>query len=95
MKITKETVDHISALSRLRLSESESAQIAAELEKIVGYMDILGQLPTEGVEPASHVLPLKNVLRADEVLPSQPRDQLLANAPAHDGDAFLVPRAVE
>lgn len=95
MNITKETVEHISALSRLRLSERESAQIAAELEKIVGYMDILGQLSPEGVEPVSHILPLKNVLRADEVLPSQPRGQLLANAPAHDGEAFLVPRAVE
>ena len=95
MKITEELVDYVSELSRLRLPEGEKAAMAAELEKIVDYMDVLSGLDTTGVEPLSHVFPVKNVLRADQVAPSCDREALLAGAPASDGEAFLVPRAVE
>lgn len=95
MKITEELVDYVSELSRLRLPEGEKAVMAAELEKIVDYMDVLSGLDTTGVEPLSHVFPVKNVLRADQVAPSCDREALLAGAPASDGEAFLVPRAVE
>ncbi len=89
MKITEELVDYVSELSRLKLPEGEKAAMAAELEKIVDYMDVLSGLDTTGVEPLSHVFPVKNVL------PSCDREALLAGAPASDGEAFLVPRAVE
>ena len=95
MKITEELVDYVSELSRLRLPEGEKTVMAAELEKIVDYMDVLSGLDTTGVEPLSHVFPVKNVLRADEVQPSCDREALLSGAPASDGEAFLVPRAVE
>ena len=95
MKITEELVDYVSELSRLKLPEAEKAAMAAELEKIVDYMDLLSGLDTTGVEPLSHVFPVKNVLRADQVAPSCDREALLAGAPASDGEAFLVPRAVE
>ena len=95
MKITEEMVDYVSALSRLRLPEEEKVKVAAELEQIIGYMDVLNTLDTSGVEPMSHVFPVKNVLREDEVKPSSPRQALLANAPAPDEAAFLVPKAVE
>ena len=52
-------------------------------------------LDTDGVEPMSHVFPVKNVLRADEVQPSFPREELLKNAPGGDEEAFLVPKAVD
>ena len=95
MKITEELVDYVSELSRLKLPEAEKAAMAAELEKIVDYMDVLSGLDTADVEPLSHVFPVKNVLRADEIQPSCGRDALLAGAPSSDGEAFLVPRAVE
>lgn len=95
MKITPELVDYVSALSRLKLPEAEKAQMTGELENIITYMDILNRLDTEGVEPLSHVFPVKNVLRADEAVPSQERGELLANAPVPDEAAFLVPKAVE
>ncbi len=95
MKITTELVDYISELSRLSLPEEEKEAMAAQLERIVGYMDVLNRLDTAGVEPMSHVFPLKNVFREDEVVPSQDRAELLANAPAPDPEAFLVPKAVE
>lgn len=95
MKITSETLDYIATLSRLTLPVGEGEQMAEELEKIVAYMDLLEELPTEGVEPLTHVVPLKNVLRADAVRPSSLRDELLASAPAVKDGAYLVPRTVE
>ena len=95
MKITTELIDHISQLSRLRLPEEEKAKMAGDLEGILAYMDTLNTLDTSGVEPLSHVFPVKNVLREDEVKPSTPREALLRNAPVPDEEAFLVPKAVE
>lgn len=95
MKITTEMVDYISELSRLSLPDDEKEAMTAQLERIVGYMDVLGKLDTAGVEPMSHVFPVKNVLREDVVEPSQARAELLANVPAPDDEAFLVPRAVD
>ena len=69
--------------------------MTAELETIVAYMDVLNRLDTSGIEPLSHVFPVKNVMRPDEVVPSCDRAALLAGAPAADGEAFLVPKAVE
>lgn len=95
MKITTELVDHICGLSQLELQTEEKQDMTAQLEQIVAYMDVLNELDTTGIEPMSHVFPLKNVLREDEELPSQDRAELLACAPASDGEAFLVPKAVE
>ena len=95
MNITTELVDYISELSRLELEAGEKQAMTAELERIVAYMDVLNKLDIEGVEPMSHVFPVKNVLREDEVMPSQNRAELLAGSPAQDKEAFLVPKAVE
>ena len=95
MKITTEMVDYISTLSRLKLPPEEKEWMTGELEQIVSYMDILNRLDTSGVEPMSHVFPVKNVMRSDEVEPSFDRAALLKNAPAPDEEAFLVPRTVE
>ena len=62
MKITEELVDYVSTLSRLRLPREEKARMTGELEQIVTYMDTLNTLDTDGVEPMSHIFPLKNVL---------------------------------
>ena len=88
-------VDYLAGLSRLELREGEKLEVAAQLEQITAYMDVLNQLDTSGVEPMSHVFPVKNVLREDEAAPSQDRGELLAGSPAGDTEAFLVPQAVE
>ena len=95
MKITTEMVDYISELSRLKLPEEEKEKMTGELEQILAYMDTLNALDTSGVEPMSHVFPVKNVMRSDEVEPSADRAELLKNAPVPDEEAFLVPRTVE
>lgn len=95
MNITAELVDYLAGLSRLEVQEGERQAMTAELERIVTYMEVLNRLDTQGVEPMSHVFPVKNVLREDEVSPSQDRAELLAGSPAPDGEAFLVPKTVE
>ena len=95
MKITEELVDYVSTLSRLRLPQEEKAKMAGELEQIVTYMDTLTTLAPDGVEPMRHTFPLKNVLRADEVVPSADREVLLSGAPDRDEETFRVPKAVE
>ncbi len=95
VKITEELVDYVSTLSRLKLPPEEKAVMAGDLAKIVSYMDLLNELDTDGVEPMSHAVPLKNVLRPDVAAPSSPREELLAGSPTGDSQAFLVPKAVE
>lgn len=95
MKIMSDTLDYLTTLSRLDLPVEERDQVVAELEKIVTYMDLLEELPTEGVEPLTHIVPLRNVLREDTVRPSYLRDELLSCAPAVKDGAYLVPRTVE
>ena len=95
MRITTELVEQLSQRSRLQLPQEEQEPMTRELERIVAYMDTLNALDTQGVEPLSHVFPVQNVLREDEVQPCMERTQLLQNAPASDQETFLVPRAVE
>ena len=92
MKITEEMVDYVSILARLKLPQEEKTRMTGELEQILAYMDVLNGLDTADIEPMSHIFPLKNVLRPDEVVPSEDRAVLLANAPVPDDAAFLVPK---
>lgn len=95
MKITTEFIDHISQLSRLRLAgggEGQNGRGPGGHPGLYGHPEHPGHLR---VEPLSHVFPVKNVLREDEVQPSMDRGMLLKNAPAADDEAFLVPKTVE
>ena len=95
MMVTTELVERLAALSRLRLPREEQEKMTGELEQILGYMDVLQKLDTSRAETLAESGSLKNVLREDEVIPSQDREELLRNAPASDGETFLVPKAVE
>ena len=95
MIVNTEMVDYISELSRMELRAGEKQAMTAQLEQIIAYMNVLNQLDTQGIEPMSHVFPVKNVLREDEITPSWDRGELLAGAPGGDGEAFLAPKAVE
>ena len=94
MRMEPELVQHIADLSRLELGREEARAMAAELERVLTYMEVLDRLDTEGAGPEGR-FPVENVLREDKPSPSLDRDGLLAGAPASDGEAFLVPRTVE
>jgi aspartyl-tRNA(Asn)/glutamyl-tRNA(Gln) amidotransferase subunit C len=91
MSLSREAVEKVSLLARLRLSPDELATMTVQLGQIVDYMALLSELDTEGVEPMAHAVEVSNVFRDDTVRPSLPRDEALANAPHHDGQCYLVP----
>jgi len=95
MSITRETVQHIAELAKLQLTEAETQLYQEQLSAILDYAQRLNELDTEAIPPTATVLPLRNVLRADEPRPSLPADVILANAPARVGDAFEVPVVLE
>ena len=89
--IERTQVLHVARLSRLRLSEEEIDTLTGELSSVLDHVDKLAEVDIEGVEPTSHVVPLENVLRDDELRPSLDRGIALSQAPdPHDG-AFRVP----
>jgi aspartyl-tRNA(Asn)/glutamyl-tRNA(Gln) amidotransferase subunit C len=93
--ITLEDVEYVADLARLELSADEKGQLVEQLGRILGYIEKLDELDTTGVEPTSHVLPIRNVMRADEARDGMSREEVLKQAPAsHDG-YFEVPRVVE
>ncbi len=94
-QITKADVEYVAGLAQLRLDADAKARLAAEMGDILGYMDQLNGLDTDGVEPMMHALEMTNVFREDVVGESLPRDVALGNAPADDGDFFLVPRIID
>lgn len=94
MKITKEQVEYVAGLAQLELSEEEKETFTHQLDSILSYMDKLNELDTENIEPTSHVLPIHNVFREDEVKPSLPLEEALANAPDPKDGFFRVPRVI-
>ncbi|MDI7247953.1 MAG: Asp-tRNA(Asn)/Glu-tRNA(Gln) amidotransferase subunit GatC [Bacillota bacterium] len=95
MKIAKEDVDHVAMLARLEFDEAEKAGVARQLSRIVEYVEKLNELDTEDVSPTAHAVPLRNVLRNDEVRPSLDPGEALRNAPDREGGFFRVPRILE
>lgn len=91
MSLSRQEVEQISLLARLRLSEEELATMTDQLGKIVGYVEQLQALDVTNVEPMAHAVEMQNVFRPDEVAPSLDRAAALANAPKQDGEFFLVP----
>lgn len=91
MAITRADVEKASLLARLHLSTEELDALAPQLAEVVAYVEQLSEVPTDGVEPMAHGVELTNVLRADKVEPSLPREAALANAPRHDKVGYRVP----
>ena len=91
MSLSREQVEKVSLLARLRLSETELATLTTQLAQVVDYMDLLGELDTENVEPMAHAVEISNVFREDELRPSFDRAEMLARAPHADGEFYLVP----
>jgi aspartyl-tRNA(Asn)/glutamyl-tRNA(Gln) amidotransferase subunit C len=91
MSLSREDVLQVARLARLELSADELTRMADQLNSILGYVEQIQKLNTEGVEPLAHPLPVQNVFRNDEPAPSLPIDETLSNAPNRVGDYFGVP----
>ncbi len=95
MKITVTEVEHVANLSRLSFSGEDTEIFTRQLDSILSYIDKLNELDTSGIEPTSHVLPIKNVMRVDETRQSLSPDDALGNAPDRAGDFYKVPKIIE
>jgi aspartyl-tRNA(Asn)/glutamyl-tRNA(Gln) amidotransferase subunit C len=91
MAISREQVAKVSLLSRLLLGDEELDTMTQQLGQILEYMDLLGEVETEGVPPMAHALDVSDVFRQDRARPGLSRDEALANAPHRDDECYLVP----
>lgn len=95
MSVTADTVRHVAKLARIAMSDAEIAELVPELNNILGWVDQLAEVNTDGVEPLTAVIDQKLRLRDDVVNDGNVRDKVLANAPDAQHGFFAVPKVIE
>ncbi|MCQ2082011.1 MAG: Asp-tRNA(Asn)/Glu-tRNA(Gln) amidotransferase subunit GatC [Lachnospiraceae bacterium] len=93
--ISDETIEYVGILAKLELSSSEKEEAKSDMGRMLDYIDKLGELNTDGIEPMSHVFPVKNVWREDVVTNGDDRDNIISNAPGEKDGMFEVPKTFE
>lgn len=95
MKISTTDVEHVARLARLELDDSEKKLFAEQMDTIIGYVEKIRELETDGVIPTSHAVPVENAFREDAVQPSIGLEKALKNAPLQAESFFIVPKVIE
>ncbi len=95
MKITREEVLHVAKLARLEFTDAEVDPFTSQLSAILEYVEQLGELDLEGVEPTAHVHEIVNAFRADQVRPSLGTEAVLSNAPQAEDGCFKVEKVID
>jgi aspartyl-tRNA(Asn)/glutamyl-tRNA(Gln) amidotransferase subunit C len=95
MKLTREDVQRVAALARLRLSPEEESSLTEQLDDILQYMEKLGELDTSDVVPFTHAVEIVNAFREDKVTNEPAVEALLANARERHETFFKVPKIIE
>jgi aspartyl-tRNA(Asn)/glutamyl-tRNA(Gln) amidotransferase subunit C len=96
MKLSRQEVLHIALLARLGLTKAEVNRLREQLSNILENFEVLQQVDTTDVPPTAQAIPLQNVMRDDEeVVPSLPQSQILANAPRREENFFRVKAVLE
>jgi aspartyl-tRNA(Asn)/glutamyl-tRNA(Gln) amidotransferase subunit C len=95
MSVTSQQVRHIAKLARIGMSDGEIDALVPELNNILGWIEQLGEVDTDGVEPLTAVIEQKLRLRDDVVDDGDIRDDVLANAPDAQHGFFAVPKVIE
>lgn len=93
--ISDETIEYVGILAKLELSDAEKENAKKDMGSMLDYIDKLGELNTDGIEPMSHVFPVQNVFREDVVTNGDDRDAILSNAPGQKDGMFEVPRTFD
>ena len=88
------TIDYVSILAKLELSDEEKVQAKKDMADMLDYIDKLNELDTTDVKPMSHIFSLENVMREDIVTNGDGSGQTLSNAPERKNDTFVVPKTV-
>jgi aspartyl-tRNA(Asn)/glutamyl-tRNA(Gln) amidotransferase subunit C len=95
VRLSRQQVEHVAQLAQLALSDAEKDLFQEQLSSILEYAERLQRVDTEAIPPTATVLPLENVMRDDQVQPSLPQADVLANAPSVEADCFQVPVVLE
>ena len=95
MGVVKKDVEYAAKLARLGLTEEEKTTFTEQLSNILDYANTINKLNTEGVEPTSHAIPMKNVFRDDRAIQCEDTDLILRNAPEEEKGMFKVPKILE
>jgi aspartyl-tRNA(Asn)/glutamyl-tRNA(Gln) amidotransferase subunit C len=95
MSVSNEQVRHIAKLARIAMSDEEIERLAPELNNILGWVEQLGEVDTDGVDPLTAVIDQKLRLRDDVINDGNIRDDILANAPEAQHGFFAVPKVIE
>jgi len=93
--LSRSDVEHVAHLARLGLTDTELTRLEGQLNHILDQYAILTELPTDDIPPTAQTIELENILRDDVVRPSLSLDEVLANAPAHDGAFIVVPAILD
>ena len=94
-RITIDEVKYVANLARLAITEEEAEKFTNQLDAIISFAEQLNELDTDHVEPTSHVLDIKNVMREDIAKPGLPVEEVLKNAPDHENGQIRVPTIIE
>ncbi len=92
MKISREEVEHVAKLARLKFDDDEIEKFTKQMNEILVYMEKLNELDTSDVSPTFHAMEKENAFREDVVKNSLELDRVLENAPEDDGESFVVPK---
>ena len=95
MKISQKDVEHVARLARLTLEPEDLKIMTDQMDAILGYVDKLNELDTEGIEPMAHAVPMSNAFREDETKPAIGIERALQNAPQGEDGYFKVPKVIE
>lgn len=94
MEINQEMIEHLAHLSRLNFNEAESKEMKADLNKMLGFVEKMNEIDTDGVEPLIYMNDEVNVLREDVTRSEITHEEALSNAPKRDSDFFRVPKVI-
>ena len=95
MSLSDDQIRRIARLARIAIGEAESAEVRDRLNRVLGLIDQLQAVDTEGIEPMSHALDVVQTLRPDAVTETDQRNRFQEGAPAVEGGLYLVPKVIE
>ena len=93
--ISDETIEYVGILAKLELDDAQKENAKKDMADMLDYIDKLGELDTDGIEPMSHVSDVKNVWREDVVTNDDERENIIKNAPGQKDGMFEVPKTFD
>ncbi len=95
MSLDRDDVRKIAFLARIKIEDAELEPLADELNGIIGWVEQLGEVNTDGIQPMTSVVEMLAPQRRDQVTDSNITEKVLANAPDREKDFYAVPKVVE